>query len=211
MLAIKLILRATLICKLGTTFYFGLRTGVQGEKVRGSPLPSVAFGHVGARTRSCGAAPRPELDTGKGASKSVLQLSPDALVFKACGAQGRSWPCLFASLSLEPSVSLLLYRCFLRAFAASWWPCLCCICFCVGTGLVQPGVFIIIVRREGRGWGALSLSLSVSLSLFLSYSLTRLLSTCRWPDFVLSHYVYYLVKTSRASWVWRPFHSRDRK
>lgn len=38
MLAIKLILRATLICKLGNTFYLGLRKGVQGTEVEGEDL-----------------------------------------------------------------------------------------------------------------------------------------------------------------------------
>lgn len=59
MLAIKLILRATLICKVGNTFYFRLSKGAQGKEVEGEDLVSVAFRFLNASTRSTEVALRP--------------------------------------------------------------------------------------------------------------------------------------------------------
>lgn len=59
MLAIQLILRATLICKLGNTFYFRLSKGAQGKRVEGEVLVSVAFRFLSASTRRTGLALRP--------------------------------------------------------------------------------------------------------------------------------------------------------
>lgn len=52
MLAVKLILRTTLICKLGNTFYFGLGKGIQGREVEEEGLVSVIFRFLSASIRS---------------------------------------------------------------------------------------------------------------------------------------------------------------
>lgn len=64
--AIKLILRATLICKLGMTFYFGLRTGVQGEKVGRVLCSQLPLGVSIQGPRAAGWPHGPNLTCGKG-------------------------------------------------------------------------------------------------------------------------------------------------
>lgn len=135
MLVIKLILRATLICKLGNTFYFGLRKG-GGSR----PLVSVALRFLSSSTRDGPTALASPPANGEGASKSVLHLSFHLGLNYILGHNVEAGPtCLFAtSSSPEPrrvEACFALVEQMLTESVCCLLLVLCTLCFRTGISL----------------------------------------------------------------------------